>query len=388
MRCAFTAAVKPVRHWDVTAEEAARRRAQYAAQTAKAVEDELAWFNDSSAEPAWPHFEAEGTRPVQGRRRGIRIGDAPPEPVETEQQNAPPETYVDEQAAALWIGAIRSLLDVSKRPWLREFASAYADFSAHLNGHGLGPDEELSQTPSAWNASYYPLLAHTLIGLSRAKIEELALNRIIGLPDVPFCDVTPQFLQAVDVIYFNDHLLESEAPLIRQRFIDRLKDSAGWRRLVGTRSSSIEMHLGPAVGTIFFNDHVLRQTSTYLTPKAIERIGPFLPQLIDLLTIGPSYFVALVTMDLLEASPQPSLLPMLVAGGKAWFKCYPDDTTLWVEHGIGRRVCAWIDRVRRSSPEALSADKPERQEIDIILAGLVRLGVAEARQLEAALADP
>jgi hypothetical protein len=388
MRCALTAAVKPVKHWDITGEEAEQRDTQYAAQNAKAVEDELAWLNDSSAEPAWPHFEAEGTRPVQGGWRAVRIGDAPRElEVETEQQDARPETYVDEQAAALWIGAIRSLLDdVSKRPWLRELASAYTDFSANLNGHGLGPDQELSRMPSEWNAIYYPVLACTLIGLSETEIDKLALDRIMGLPDEPFFDVTPEFLRAVDAIYFNDHLLETEAPLIRQRFIDRLKDTAAWRRLVGTQSSSIEMHLGPAVGTIFFNDHVLRQTSTYLTPKAIERIGPFLPQLIDLLTSGPSYFVALVTMDLLEASPQPSLLPMLVAAAKAWLSCYPDDTTLWVENGIGRRVCAWIDHVRQSSPEALSTDKPDRQKIDLILAGLVRLGVAEARQLEVALA--
>jgi hypothetical protein len=57
-----------------------------------------------------------------------------------------------------------------------------------------------------------------------------------------------------------------------------------------------------------------------------------------------------------------------------------------VEHGIGRRVCAWIDRVRQSASEALSTDKLERQDIDAILATLVRLGIPEARQLESALA--
>jgi hypothetical protein len=337
LRCAFAAAIKPVRQWDVTPEEAARRGALCAAQRVKAVEDELAWLKDSSAEPAWPRFEAEGMRPVRGRRRRrFRIGALPEPEVEPEEQTAPPDTYVDEQAAALWIGASRSLLlYVSKRPWLREFASAYADFSANLNGHGLGPDEELSRRPSEWNANYYPLLARTLIGLSEPEIDELALNRIMGLPDQAFFDVTQQFVRAVDVIYFNDHLLETEAPLIRQRFIDRLKDSSGWHRLVGKRSSSIETHLGPAVGTIFFNDYyVLGQTSTYLPPKAIERIGPFLPQLIDLLTRGPSYFAALVTMDLLEVSSQSSLLPILVAGADAWVSRYGDDTSLWVEYGI------------------------------------------------------
>ena len=37
-------------------------------------------------------------------------------------------------------------------------------------------------------------------------------------------------------------------------------------------------------------------------------------------------------------------------------------------------------------PGAFSADKPERRDIDEVLASLVRLGVPEARQLEAALA--
>jgi hypothetical protein len=388
IRCAFTAAVKPVRQRDVSEEEAARRAALYATQSAEAVEEELAWLNGASAEQAWPHFEAEGTRPVRHRRRrGIRIGGPPPQSeTALEQQAAPPETYVDEQAAALWIGALRPLLDVSKRAWLREFAAAYADFSANLNGEGLEPDEELSRSPSEWNANYYPLLARTLVGLSEAEIDDLALKRIFGLPDEPFFDVTPQFLRAVDAIYFNDHSLESAAPRVRLRFIDRLKDSAGWRHLVGARSGSIEIHLGPAIGTIFFNDYVWRRTSTYLTPKAVERIGPFLPQLIDLLTSGPSYFVALVAMGLLEVSPQASLLPVLVAGGKAWIGCYADDSRFRVEHGIGRRVCAWIDRVRQSASEALSTDKLERQDIDAILATLVRLGIPEARQLESALA--
>jgi hypothetical protein len=260
-----------------------------------------------------------------------------------------------------------------------------ASFLAGVGPYGLVADtgRRRDGARQPWSKRGDP----TLIGLSEAEIDGLALNRIVALPDEPFFNVTPEFLRAVDVIYFNDHLLEAEAPLIRQRFIDRLKTSSGWRRLVGTRSGSIETHLGPAIGTIFFNDYALRQTSTYLTAKAIERIGPFLPQLIELLTSGPSYFAAFVTMDLLEASPHPLLLPLLVAGGKAWIGSYADDTALWVGYGIGRRFCTVVDRLRQTAPEALAADKPERQDIDMILAALVRLGVPEARQLETALAN-
>ena len=69
-------------------------------------------------------------------------------------------------------------------------------------------------------------MAHTLIGLSEAEIDELALTRITLSPDKPGFDVMPQFLLAVDVIYFIDYLLEAEAPYVRQRFIDRLKVSS------------------------------------------------------------------------------------------------------------------------------------------------------------------
>jgi hypothetical protein len=384
IRCGLTACVKPIRQWDVSEAEAARRAALYAERTAKAVEDELAWLSASASEPTWPEFEPDDSRPR--RRRRIRIGGALPTP-DLSEATPPPETYIDEQAAALWIGALRSIVDVSPPTWLRELVRTYADFSARRNGLGLGPDEELSLSPDEWNSNYYALLARALVGLTEAEIDELAVARIAALPDQSFFDVTPQFLRAVDVIYFNDHLLEAEAPGIRQRFIDRLTASSGWQRLIGSRSSSIELHLAPAVGAIFFNDYVLRQATTYLQPKAMELVAPFLPALIDVVTRGPSYFVALVTMNVLEVSPDASLLPVIVAGGKAWVASYGDDTSFWVEHGIGRRLCAWIDQVREASPEALAADKPERQAIDAILAVLVRLGVAEARLLEAALAS-
>lgn len=198
-------------------------------------------------------------------------------------------------------------------------------------------------------------MARSLVGLSEAEIEELALKRIVGLPDNSFFDVTPDFLRAVDAIYFSDHLLEAEAPFIRQRLIDRLVGSYGWRRLIGRRSGSIENHLGPCIGTVFINDYGLGQTRAYLTPKAIERVGPFLPQLIDLVTKGPSYFVALVTMELLEVSLHPSLLLLMIAGAKAWLGTYADDTGFWIGYGIGRRFCDWIERIPSDATGCLSS---------------------------------
>jgi len=383
-RCGFAACVKPICRADMSEEEVARRAALYAEQTKKAVEDELAWLSASAPEPTWPDFKPVGSRQIRRRHRGVRMRNLP-QSRQPEESRPPATTDIDEQAAALWIGALLSIADVSARPWLREFVEAYSDFSAELNGLGLSADEELLESPDMWNNNFYVLLARTVIGLDEFEIDRVAVARITALPDQPFYGIIPVFLRAIDVIYFNEHLLDAEAPIIRRKIIDRLVASSGWRRLVGSRSKSIEWHLAPAVGAIFFNEYLLRRTATYLTPKAVERLHPFLPALTDLLTHGPNYFVALVTMDLLEVSPDSSLLPVLVAGGKAWILSYEDDTSFWVEHGIGGRLCAWIEKISKVSPEALAPDKPERQAIDNILALITRLGVAEARLLEASL---
>lgn len=388
VRCAFVAAIKPSRRWNLAEADVARRGAAYDRRLVSAVDAEFAWLTDIGSKPAWPKFQAEGMQPVARRRRpGIRVGGAAADVRLSPGKTVAPRTYVDDQAAALWISALRPLMNVVERPWLREMAAAYADYSSALNGEGLGPDEEVSRESSEWNADYYPLLARTLVGLSEDERNALAVDRIIRLSDEPFFDVATEFLQAVDVVYFNQQALVVEAPQIRQQLIQRLRTSAGWKRLVGSRSSSVEIHLAPAIATVFFNTYTqfVGQTSCYLTPVSIDRFDPFLSQITNLASDGPSYFTALLTMDLLEVSPRGSLLPLLLGGAKAWLGAYRDDTVFWIDHSIAKRVCAWIGLIHQMEPTALRANSAERHVIDLILAALVRIGAPEARQLEAQL---
>jgi hypothetical protein len=56
--------------------------------------------------------------------------------------------------------------------------------------------------------------------------------------------------------------------------------SSGWKRLRGSRSASIEIHIGPAIATFFFNDYSsFEPAKCYLLPNAIDRLDPFLPML-------------------------------------------------------------------------------------------------------------
>jgi hypothetical protein len=210
-----------------------------------------------------------------------------------------------------------------------------------------------------------------------------------SLPDQPFFDVVTQFLRSVDGVYFNDDgLQESIATRIRSTVVNRLMKSSGWKWLVRSRSPSIEMHIGPAIAVVFFNDYGFAQPAKcYLLPKGIDRLDPFLPALEKLVESGgTSLFVALVTLNLLEASPRSAHLPFMLEAVTVWLESYPNDSDFWVDQGIGRRVCVWIEEVRRQKPSLLDTDKPVRIDVDRLLAALISLGVAYAKRIEEALA--
>ena len=249
-------------------------------------------------------------------------------------------------------------------------------------------DEEVADPPLEWNRAYFDLLAHCLPGLALPEIDQLALAPISSLPDEPFFDVITQFLRSVDVVYFNERgVQEPIAISIRSTLANRLIASSGWRRLRGSRSASIEIHIAAAIAVLFFNDHGFAQPpKCYLLPKGINRLDPFLSVLENLIDSAPSRFVAVVTLNLLEVSPRSAHLPFVVTAAKAWFGSYPDDTDFWVDHDIGRRVCVWIEEVRRREPALLDIDEAIRFDVDRLLAALISLGVADAKRLEEAFA--
>jgi len=236
--------------------------------------------------------------------------------------------------------------------------------------------------------AYFHLLAYCMPGLESSEADELALTPICSLPDQPFFDVVTRFLRSVDSVYFNDYgLQEAEAVRIRSALARRLMASSGWRWVGDSRSTFIEMHIGPAIATFFFNDYGYFQSpKCYLLPKGVDRLDSFLPVLEELVESGPCLFVALVTLNLLEVSPKPSYLPFIVTAAKTWLASYPDDSAFWIDNAIGQRVCALIEGVRLQDNALLDSEHALRRDIDVSLAALVRVGVAEASRLETALA--
>jgi hypothetical protein len=384
LRCAFAACIRPNREWDLPEGDLAARSKCRLQRIRTAVDAELAWLADERAEPDWPAFPPELAR---RRRHYLVLGERDQQDVRAAE--APrPEEYVDHQAAALCLGNAKSVFDVAERPWLREVARSYAAWTAAANGAGLDADEEITDTPGEWNTAYFDLLAHCLPGLESPEIDELALMPIISLPDEPFFDVMTQFLRSVDAVYFNRSTLQEPIAIsVRSGLANRLMASDGWKRLAGSRSASIERHIAPAIATLFFNNYGFFQpTKCYLLPKGVDRLDPFLPVLERLVVTGPSLFVALVTLNLVEVAPKSSHLQFIMAAANAWLRSYHDSNDFWIGHDIGRRVCVWIETMWRREPTLLAVEKALRLDVDRLLAALVSLGVADARRLEEALA--
>ncbi len=380
LRCAFATRIKPNRGlWDERKKNAAARARKHQRQVKAAVDAEIAWLNGTHPEPEWPQFPVEPARP----KRRLRVPGGKKQPEECKVEGTFPDQYVESQGAALWLKSVVKLSNVVQRPWLRDIAQTYSAWTMAANGAGLALDDDVSDPPTEWNNTYFDLLAHCLPGLDLAGIDELALTPIASLPDESFFDAIATFLPSIDHVYFNDRgLEEAQAIHIRAAFTRRMMTSRGWYWLARDRAYTIEFHIAPALGAIFFNEYMLSNAKCYLLSKGVDRLHPFLPTLQELVTGGPCLFLAIVTLNLIEVSPRAAHLPFVIAAGNAWLTGYSSDNTFWIEHSIGRRLCAWFRTVLEIDGAVLSTDQSLRTSLEYLLAGLVRCGVPEAHRLE------
>ena len=181
-------------------------------------------------------------------------------------------------------------------------------------------------------------------------------------------------------------LPEAQAVHIRTTLAQRLMKTRDWEWQRRERSKSISTRLGPAIAVLLFNEFGhFQPAKCYLLEKGIERLDPFLPVLKEVVDGGPFLFVAITLLNLLEVTPRPAHLPLIIAAGKSWFASHPDDKEFWIDHGVGRRLCSLIEAVLPLDPKLFGSDQAARKEIDALLGGLIRLGVPEAHLLEETL---
>ncbi|MBZ5565002.1 MAG: ATP-binding protein [Acidobacteriia bacterium] len=383
LRCAFLACIQPVRQWGMPEEDhKARLEARHRAVTA-AIEADLAWLDGKLDEPAWPAFEPSRAH----SRHSYSLNERRRERDDREKR---PEQYTDQQAAALWLGKAASIFDVVKRPWLRDVARAYSNWTVVANGSDLGEEDDPDRIPDEWNRAYFNLLARCLAGLTIPQIDEFALGPILRLPGEASLDVTAIFVRSVDDVYFNGTGLgDGEAVHIRTTLARRLMTSRQWEWQRRDLSDSIGTHLARALAVLLFNDYsyVFSPSKCYLLERGVDRLPPFLPPLQELAESGPFLFMATTLLNLLEVSPRPAHLPLTCAASKSWLAAHADDSEFWIGRAIGRRVCSVIEATLTLAPNSFAPDQPGRREIDDVLGKWIRLGVAEAHRLEKALRE-
>ena len=381
LRCALSSCIAEHRIWDATQEETDARAARRLHRATGAIEAEMGWLFAGDTEPRWPIFPDPNVQP----RRHLRLLN-PPEP-QSEPSIEPelgPTTYANHQAGALWLRQIRSLTDSEARPWLDEFVRAYMPWTLAANGGALAEGDETDDRPSEWNHPFFSAVARCTSGLTPSEVDDLVVRHIVRLPDQNYYDVLADFLRSLDAVYFGGGDISTEAAVgVRKAFIERMLTTRGWDRLSRSRDLSVEMHLGPAIAVLFFNDHdLVAGSKCYLLERGIERVAPFLDSLEKLVQTGPSPFVALLLLNLLEVAPRPEHLRLLVSAAAAWLDAYPDFRQFWLDLGVGRRWCLLIDALRSSNPADMSSVSPLRATIDALVAALVALGVPQATRLE------
>jgi hypothetical protein len=386
VRCALAGCIRPIRRWNESEGERTARADGHRQVVSAAVAAEMSWLFDGGQEPAWPAPPVSEPR-TRKRPRGPGVGGTRAAHV-TADANVAVDVF-DYQAAAIWLRGASRLLDAGGGTWLQSVVHSHAEWTWIANGAGLEATEDLSQKPHEWNDVYFALLARGLAGADDATVDRLALAPLASLPDESFFDALTRFQRSVDEVFFNNLGLEpSMAVHIRSRLAERLKASNGWTWHARRRSSSIEVHLGPAIATLFFNQYgYFQPAKAYLLAPAIDRLMPFLPSLQTLAVEGSSHFVANVTLNLLEISPRSPHAPFLLAAAIAWMAAFPNATDFWIDYAIGRRVCGLIEATRRAEPALLAVNQPLREDLNRLLPALIRLGAAEAARLEQALAE-
>jgi hypothetical protein len=215
--------------------------------------------------------------------------------------------------------------------------NTYMPWTMEANGAELSDGDETDHPPSEWNDTFFAAVARCAVGLSTHEVTELAVRHIVKLPDRNFYDVLVDFMRSLDAVYFEGGDIPTRVAVnIRRAFAEHMQTTRGWARFSRSKDLSIEMHIGPAIAVLFFNDHYFGQRSKcYLFEKGAERVAPFLPVLGKLVQEGPSPFVALVLLNLLEVAPRAEQLEVLVTAGSAWIEAYPDFRQLWVDHAVG-----------------------------------------------------
>lgn len=384
LRVAFTATIQPRHQWDtpegikVKAEKLRQMRLQ------QAVDSEMDCLTSIGAEPSWPVFPADGD--FKRKRKYVRLGKNR-DPSEDEPFKMS-DVFVDHQAGALWLRSVWHPSISPSHTLVRDILENYSVWTFVSNGSNISEREEISEPPREWNDTFFRMMAQDVLDSKSQEAEE-TVSRIASLPEDSFFEITKIFLRSFDEACFNRPVVDVEfAVTVRSLLAERLIKTRGWMNLCGTESDGVEHRLGPAGATFFFNDLPFGQApKCYLFEKAAIHSLPFLTILQDLAKAAPSPFVAMIFLNWLEVAPRIDQLSAILSFSSAALVAYPDSRNFWIDKGIGRRICKWLEMIMSDLRTNMTGNALVRTELERILGVLVGIGVSEAKSVEKSLIE-
>jgi hypothetical protein len=390
VRAAFAACTWRWHPYEEDVEETARQKSVKAAADGRALAAEIDWL-DGGVEAPWPAFP-DDEPPLRRWNRKFPTGRTGPDREAVATSYAAAESHAtlrpDTQRAAAWLALAGASPAAVK--WIPEIISAYAGWTAKINGSGLDVDAEVERAPTEWNAQFFALAAPVLMTGSEATFEKI-VGLIEGLPDKPFGDAAEAILQAADVWYFNDATrLPARPVLLRARLAARVTRLSRWLWNHRPGDLSIDLETGGVVAKLFLNTYTPfgAGTRSYLVPAVVDRLDPLLDVLQPIMSGGPTTLIALCTMNTLGVAPRARHADFLITAAESWLDRLQSDPTIWIELGIGRRLVEWLLGAEVEEPGLLTRSHPLIPRINAVLGRLIAMGVAEAHDLEQWMGAP
>lgn len=348
-----------------------------------AVTAELCWVLGEGSEPNWPTLP--DPRPPTARF-GVSLGKSR---LRHSRSLQPPREFtLSSTTAAPWLSLAVAFWRETHPDVLCALVRHCWPWTASANGVDFEPEESPGEQPLEWNNAYFAAALAAALSGGDEGVAEFVLHPLARLPEERFLNATEAVLHELDQLWLaGGAVSDSCAASIREALAKMLVATWSWRRLASKRSSSTSMDLAGAVAALFMGQHDFgRGPRCYVLPPGASRAYVLLPLLTQLTEhAAGSTFVAMAFLELLEVEPHTNQLAFMAQAVAAWWRVQDANTEFWIDHGIGRRLCNWLDKAvlgESSSPAALDS-----AELIGIMDVLAQCGTPLVSGLEGRLAE-
>ncbi|MER8395643.1 hypothetical protein NKH10_27940 [Mesorhizobium sp. M1340] len=349
----------------------------HAQRIGKAVAAELAWLSGQGEEPGWPTLPPWLTRPKRYLQLPGFTAEKP-----RKRRVEPPDAYANEQRLGEIVSHLVPLTVGTLPDWLLPLTKHLMAWTLSANA-SEDEEREPEGRPFTWNGLFFDYLGILCAALPHEEVVVSLVQPITELGDEAFHDGMASLLRGFDRAVLSSNATKPAYPAaMRIALAERLKNTRNYKQLNWRKEFTTEIHAADALTAMFFQRSGILQTRRPSVPDNWQGLEAVMPTLTGLATgAASSGYLAVLFLDLIETSRRPALLPYLLEALGAWCSAYGPDTSFWVSHDIGGRVCRWLKDVLSDDATGVLDSSQVKALVDS-LDILVQAGVTSAREIE------